>query len=71
MEDVFLAIASPAVDDRGGSLWLDIVLMVVVPAICIIGLLCLIVKLSGGSNKDSESAEGEQTYGEWLEAEDE
>lgn len=71
MVDVLLAIALPSVDDGGDNLLLYIVLMIIVPAIFIIGLLCLVVKLSAGSNKDSESAEEDQTYGEWLDSEDE
>ncbi|MFP6875083.1 MAG: hypothetical protein VCA55_16410 [Verrucomicrobiales bacterium] len=71
MDDVFLAIALPPSDDGGGCLPVYMVLMIVVPAILIIGLLCLVVKLSAGSNKDSASAEEDQTYGEWLDDEDE
>lgn len=71
MDNVFLVIALSSGDDRGCDLLVYIALMIVAPAILIIGLLCLIVKLSAGSNEDSGSAEGDQTYGEWLDDEDE
>lgn len=70
MDNAFLAIALPLADDLSGNLLVGIALMIVVPAILIIGILCLIVKLSTGSNEDSGSNGADQTYGEWLDEEE-
>ena len=66
MDNTFSAITLPLADNSGGNLLLYIALMIAVPAILLIGLLCLIVKLSTSSNEDSGNAGTDQPNGEWL-----